>query len=77
MATGFVFINTGPARDRDVFNELSEIKEIVELHQLLGEYTMVAKVVSEDLTSMFRVVVDKIRPIRGVLDTKTMAEIML
>ena len=59
-------------RDQDIYNELSKIKEIVDLHPLFGDYDLIAKVEAEDLNRLSQVVVDKIRSVPGIIDTKTL-----
>jgi DNA-binding Lrp family transcriptional regulator len=75
MATGFVLISTAPAKEHDVYSELLKVKEIVELHPLFGEYDLIAKVEAEDFNALGQVVVDKIRAVKGVIDTKTLTGI--
>ncbi len=75
MAIGFVLISTAPAKEHDVFTELSNVKNIVELHPLFGEYDIIAKVEAEDFNRLGQIVVDKIRAIDGVIDTKTLTGI--
>ena len=75
MAVGFVLVSTEPGREHKVYNQLLNIKEIVELHPLFGEYDLIAKLDCEDFNELGRVVVDKIRTIDGVLDTKTLTGI--
>jgi DNA-binding Lrp family transcriptional regulator len=75
MVIGFVLIDIIPSKEHDVYNELSEVKEIVELHPLIGDYDIIAKVEAENLELLARIVVDKIRSIPGVIDTKTLAGI--
>ena len=72
MPIGFVLISTAPAKEHQVYNELLKIKEIVELHPLFGEYDLIAKVDAQDLEELGRIVVEKIRSIDGVADTKTL-----
>lgn len=72
MPIGFVLISTAPAKEHQVYNELLKIMEIVELHPLFGEYDLIAKVDAQDLEELGRVVVEKIRSIDGVADTKTL-----
>ena len=55
-----------------MYNELSKIKEIVELHPLFGEYDLIAKIEAKDLDELGKIVVEKIRAIDGVADTKTL-----
>ncbi len=72
MAIGFVVINTAPAREHDVYNKLSKVPEIIELHPLFGEYDLIAKIEADDFEDLGVVVVNKIRSIDGVIDTKTL-----
>jgi len=72
MPVGFVLISTAPAKEHQVYNELLKIKEVVELHPLFGEYDLIAKVEAKDLEDLGKIVVEKIRPIDGVADTKTL-----
>lgn len=72
MPIGFVLISTAPAKEHHVYNELLKIKEIVELHPLFGEYDLIAKVEAKDLEELGKIVVEKIRSIDGVADTKTL-----
>ena len=44
---------------------------------LFGEYDLIAKVEAENLDSLARIVLIKIRTIHGVIDTKTLAGIRL
>ncbi len=72
MAMGFILISTAPAREHEVYSELLKIEEIVELHPLFGEYDLIAKVEAADFDELGKIVVDKIRAIEGVADTKTL-----
>jgi len=75
MAIGFVLISTAPAKEHEVYNELLKVKEIVELHPLFGEYDLIAKIETEDFNALGEIVVDSIRSIPGVIDTKTLTGI--
>lgn len=75
MAVGFVLISTAPAKEHEVYNELLKVKEIVELHPLFGEYDLIAKIEAEDFNLLGQVVVDRVRAIPGVIDTKTLTGI--
>ena len=72
MAIGFVLITIAPAREHDVYNKLSKVPEIIELHPLFGEYDLIAKIEADDFENLGVVVVNKIRSIDGVIDTKTL-----
>lgn len=72
METGFVLIDTLSTREHDAYSQLLKVKEIVELNVLFGEYDILAKVEANDLNTLGQVVVDKIRAVEGVMDTKTL-----
>ena len=75
MAIGFVLVSTAPAKEHEVYNNLLNVEEVVELHPLFGEYDIIAKIEAEDFNSLGQIVVDKIRSIPGVIDTKTLTGI--
>ena len=75
MAIGFVLVTTAPAKEHQVYNSLLNIEEIIEIHPLFGEYDIIAKIEAEDFDALGRIVVDKIRTIAGVIDTKTLTGI--
>jgi DNA-binding Lrp family transcriptional regulator len=77
MVIAFVLIDIVPSKEHAVYNELSDVKEIVELHPLVGDYDIIAKIEADDLDVLARIVVDKIRSIPGVIETKTLAGITL
>ncbi len=72
MAIGFVLINVAPAHEHEVYNKLSKIPQIIELHPLFGEYDLIAKINANDFEELGTIIVNKIRSITGVLDTKTL-----
>lgn len=75
MAIGFVLIKTAAAAEREVFGELDELDEVQELHSLFGEFDLIAKLQADNFNKLGQVVVDKIRSIEGVEDTKTLTGI--
>jgi len=72
MAIGFVLISAAPAREHEVYDKLSKVPEIIELHPLFGEYDLIAKIDAEDFEKLGSIVVNKIRSIEGVINTKTL-----
>lgn len=72
MPVGFVLINTTHALEHEVYNKLLKVPEIIELHPLFGEYDLIAKIEAEDFEKLGEIVSDKIRSIKGVIDTKTL-----
>ncbi len=75
MAVGFVLISTGPGREREVYEALLKVQNVIEVHPLFGEYDLIAKVEANDFNELGCIVVDNIRTINGVIDTKTLTGI--
>ena len=72
MAIGFVLITVAPVRENYVHNELSKEPEIIELQPLLGKYDLIAKIEAEHYEKLGSIIINKIRSIGGVVDTKTL-----
>ena len=72
MAVGFVLINTSPAREHEVYNSLRGLDRVVEVHPLFGEYDLIAKIEAPDYNELGRIVVNTMRSIPGVTNTKTL-----
>ncbi|MEM4473341.1 MAG: Lrp/AsnC ligand binding domain-containing protein [Archaeoglobaceae archaeon] len=72
MAIGFVLIKVVPGKERKVYDKIAGIKEVKELCPLFGEYDLIAKVVVKDFEELSEIVINKIRTIEGVLETKTL-----
>ena len=70
MSIGFILIKAAPALEHDVYNKLSKVSQIIELEPLFGEYDLIAKIEAEDFEKLGKIVIDKIRSIKGVIDTK-------
>jgi len=75
VAVGFVLIGVEPKREREVYNKLLKIEEVVEIYPLFGEYDLIAKVEAADYNTIGEVVVSKIRAVPGVKTTKTLTKI--
>jgi DNA-binding Lrp family transcriptional regulator len=72
MTVSFVLINTAPAHENEVYNKLCNVKQIIELQPLFGEYDLIAKIESDDFNGLGNIVLNTIRSIKGVIDTKTL-----
>ena len=72
MSIGFILIKAAPALEHEVYNKLSKVQEIIELQPLFGEYDLIAKIEAEDFEKLGEIVINNIRPVKGVIDTKTL-----
>jgi len=68
----YILISTAPAKEYIVYNKLIELREIVELHPLLGWYDIIIKIKIENSKKLGNFVVNKIRKINGITDTRTL-----
>ena len=56
---------------QSVFDELSKIKEVVELHLTTGNYSVFAKVICKNISDLQDILLNKINPITGIQRTDT------
>ncbi|MFO8132624.1 MAG: Lrp/AsnC ligand binding domain-containing protein [Thermoplasmatota archaeon] len=71
MTVGYILISIAPAKEQAVHEALASIDEITELYSLFGPYDVIAKVAVDSEDVLASVVLNHIRPIDGVADTKT------
>jgi len=72
MAVGFELIHVIPGHECEVYNKLDKVPQIIELHPLFGEYDLIAKIEANDFEDLEDIVINKIKSIYGVADTKTL-----
>ena len=72
MATGFALLTISPLHEKEVYGKLKNTSEVTEVHPLFGEYDILLKIETVDIDSIGDVVINKIRSIKGVTDTKTL-----
>tara|TARA_B100000945_G_scaffold25722_1_gene17946 strand:- start:42 stop:275 length:234 start_codon:yes stop_codon:yes gene_type:complete len=72
MAIGFVLITTEPGREKMVRDRLEEIELVTSGWMLFGEYDLIARVQADNEYDLTRCIVEEIRPMEGIVDTKTL-----
>ena len=72
MAIGFVLITTEPGQEKLVRGRLEEIEFVTAGWMLFGEYDLIARVQAVDEYDLTRCIVEEIRPMEGIVDTKTL-----
>jgi DNA-binding Lrp family transcriptional regulator len=77
MAIGFVLMHVLSLHENEVFNKLSKIPEVIEIHSLFGEYDLIAKIEAKDYESIAEIIIHKIKTINGITDTKTLTGIKM
>ncbi|DAC23677.1 MAG TPA: Lrp/AsnC family transcriptional regulator [Candidatus Poseidoniales archaeon] len=73
MATGYVLVNVEPGMEFSVFESVKGLDEVADATLLFGDYDLIIKVISEDMSSIAAFVVEKVRQVEGVSNTKTLA----
>ena len=73
MAVGYVLLNVVPGVEHDVYLQLKDLDVVADITVLFGDYDMIVKLVADDLSSIAATVVESIRQIHGILDSKTLA----
>ena len=73
MAVGYILINVSPGKEFDVYTESQTLDTVVDATLLFGDYDLILKLEAETLSGIAAAVVENIRQIPGVVDTKTLA----
>ena len=73
MAVGYVLLNVVPGVEHDVYLQLKDFDVVADITVLFGDYDLIVKLVADDLSSIAATVVESIRQIPGILDSKTLA----
>ncbi|MHA1124546.1 MAG: Lrp/AsnC family transcriptional regulator [Candidatus Heimdallarchaeota archaeon] len=73
--TAFVFANFGEANltQQELANQIAKLPNVYEVHLISGEWDILIKLRGESLEQIGRIVLDQIRPIKGVAKTITCA----
>jgi DNA-binding Lrp family transcriptional regulator len=77
MSVAFVLVRIIPGKEHEVFNRISLLKYVTEVHPLVGEFDMIARIDTKDMSEIGKLVIQDIRTISGVVDTRTLTEIKL
>ena len=73
MAVGYVLVNVTPGMEIEAYNTIKGMENVDDITVLFGDYDLIVKLVADDLGTIATTVVDTIRPVTGVLNTKTLA----
>lgn len=73
MATGYILINVSPGQEFDAFNEIKAMDNVADATLLFGDYDIIVKIVAEQMSMIAKIVVEDIRQVAGVHNTKTLA----
>jgi DNA-binding Lrp family transcriptional regulator len=72
MAIGFALISISPLNEKQVYETIKNMPQVIEVHPLFGEYDLLVKIECKDIDAIGELVIRNIRATKGVMDTKTL-----
>ncbi|MEJ6530754.1 MAG: Lrp/AsnC ligand binding domain-containing protein [Candidatus Poseidoniales archaeon] len=73
MAVGYVLINVAPGKEHQAFLAVKDLQYVVDATLLFGDHDLIVKLEADSLAIIAKAVVETIRQVPGVIDTKTLA----
>jgi len=73
MAVGYVLINVKPGSELEVHDAIKSLEMVEDATLLFGDYDLLVKMTADSMSNIAAAVVENIRSINGVIDTKTLA----
>ncbi len=72
MIRAYILIVASPGETQAVFDALASIEDIMQAHQVIGPYDIVAEIEVEDLADIPPILSEHIRTIDGVENTTSL-----
>ena len=73
MSAGYVLVNVDPGAENSVFEQLSKLSFVSDINHLFGDYDIIIKIEADGIGTIAGMVVESIRSISGISNTKTLA----
>ena len=73
MSSGYVLINVEPGSESDVYKVALSLDCVTDANMLFGDYDLIVKIEASSMGEIARHVVESIRAVPGVANTKTLA----
>ena len=73
MAVGYVLINVAPGKEHEVYLAVKDMAHVADATLLFGDHDLIVKLEAESLATIAKSVVEAIRQVPGIIDTKTLA----
>ena len=70
MIIGVTMVNIQPGKEKEVYNQIKQIKFVKEVYHVFGQFDFVVIIHANSLSELNEAV-DKIRSINGVVKTQT------
>ncbi|MDP6905882.1 MAG: Lrp/AsnC ligand binding domain-containing protein [Candidatus Thalassarchaeaceae archaeon] len=72
MAVGFILITTKPGFENSVRDALSNVELVTGRWSVFGEYDIFVKIEAADEGDLTRCIIEDVRSIKGIVDTRTL-----
>ncbi|MCS5535926.1 MAG: Lrp/AsnC ligand binding domain-containing protein [Candidatus Poseidoniales archaeon] len=72
MPIGFVLITTSPGSEQEVRDKLDTVELVTNRWMLFGEYDLIVRIQADDESLLARCIIEDIRTLDGVIDTRTL-----
>ena len=73
MSAGYVLVNVEPGSESEVHKIVRKLDCVTDANMLFGDYDLIVKIEADSMGEIARHVVELIRAIPGVANTKTLA----
>ena len=73
MAVGYVLINVAPGKEHEVYLAVKDMQNVADATLLFGDHDLIVKLEADSLATIAKSVVEAIRQVPGIIDTKTLA----
>jgi DNA-binding Lrp family transcriptional regulator len=73
MAIGYVLINVQPGTEQNVYEAVKSLPHVTDATVLFGDHDLIVKLEADALATIAKSVVEHIRSVEGVINTKTLA----
>ena len=73
MSTGYVLVDVEPGNEYSVYEQASKLSFVSDAKILFGDHDMILKIEADSMGEIAKLVVDSVRSIEGVTNTKTLA----
>ncbi len=72
LVIAYLLMTTSTGKEMSVIERLRELPELSEVHQLFGQYDIIARMETGDYDKLCDVVLEKVRTIPGVTGSRTL-----
>ena len=73
MSTGYVLVDVEPGNEYSVYEQAPKLSFVSDAQILFGDHDMILKIEADSMGEIAKLVVDSVRSIEGVTNTKTLA----